>query len=178
MPVLGIVSILIALIDGFPVFFKQVRIGKNGIPFNVYKFRTMRQSPDQNTKLATDKDTRITKLGHFLRHYKMDELPQLWNILRGDMSFVGYRPEIPFYVNRYTDWQREILKYKPGIVDPATLIFSRYENKRLAFSTNIEKDYIEKILPRKIRISLKYAQNANFCTDLCCILKCIRRIFS
>lgn len=93
------------------------------------------------------------------------------------MSFVGYRPEIEFYVNRYTQEQREILKYKPGIVDPATLFYSRTENEILSISRNVEKDYVEKILPVKISMSLKYAKSATFFSDIKCLMYCVKHLF-
>lgn len=178
LPLFCIVSIAIKIKDGKPVFFKQKRVGKNGILFDVYKFRTMQNSPDRDKKLASTKDLRITALGKILRHYKLDELPQLFNVLRGDMSFVGYRPEIPYYVEQYNEFEKEILKYKPGIVDPATLKFSREENDILEKSDNLEKDYVEKILPEKISISLVYAKEATFFKDLQCLMKCMFHLFS
>ena len=175
-PFILFIGILIILFDGMPVFFTQYRVGLNGKLFKLFKFRTMKYSAECNKQLATSNDIRITKLGTKLRLLKIDELPQLFNVLLGHMSFVGYRPEIPFYVDRYTKEQKEILKYKPGIVDPATLVFSRKENEILSKSTNIEKDYVEKILPEKISISLTYAQTATFFTDLKCLLKCFKHL--
>lgn len=178
LPIFCIVSIAIKIKDGSPILFKQKRVGKNGILFNVYKFRTMQNSSDRDKKLASTKDLRITSLGKILRHYKLDELPQLFNVLRGDMSFVGYRPEIPYYVEKYNEFEKEILKYKPGIVDPATLKFSREENDILEKSDDLEKDYLEKILPEKISISLAYAKEATFFKDLQCLMKCMFHLFS
>lgn len=171
------ISILIIIFDGKPVFFVQYRVGLNGKLFRVFKFKTMRHSLECDKQLATSNDVRITKLGTKLRLLKIDELPQLFNVLLGHMSLVGYRPEIPFYVDRYTKEQKEILKYKPGIVDPATLVYSRKENDILSTSTNLEKDYIEKILPEKISISLNYAKSATFFTDLKCLLNCFKHLF-
>ncbi len=175
-PFILFISMLIILFDGMPVFFTQYRVGLNGKLFKLFKFRTMKYSAECDKQLATSNDIRTTKLGAKLRLLKIDELPQLFNVLLGHMSFVGYRPEIPFYVDRYTKEQKEILKYKPGIVDPATLVFSRKENEILSKSTNIEKDYVEKILPEKISISLNYAKTATFFTDLKCLLKCFKHL--
>ncbi len=175
-PLFLIISLFILFKDGRPIFFKQCRVGLNGKFFYLYKFRTMRYSADKDKKLATINDNRITKLGTFLRNYKLDELPQLINVLLGDISLVGYRPEIPYYVKQYTKEQRVILQYKPGIVDPATLVFSKFENEMLASSKNIEKEYIEKILPEKIKLNLIYAQKANFLLDIKCLIKCFMHI--
>ena len=130
-------------------------------------------SIDADSQLENQSKKRITALGKLLRHYKLDELPQLLNILKGDMSFVGYRPEVPYFVEKYNKHQQQI----PGIVDPATLKFSRFENEFLANSKNIEEDYINKILPIKINMSLEYAQNANIFKDLQCLWKCFVHVF-
>lgn len=176
LPVLLIIGVSVFFKDGSPIFFKQRRVGLKGKFFYLYKFRTMRNSIDKDKKLATSNDSRITKLGKFLRNYKLDELPQLINVLLGDISLVGYRPEIPYYVKQYTKEQKAILHYKPGIVDPATLLFSKVENEILANSENIEKDYIEKILPKKIKLSLEYAKKATFLSDMVCLFKCFVHI--
>ena len=175
-PLLLIVGSVVFFKDGRPIFFKQRRVGLKGKFFYLYKFRTMRNSVAKDKKLATTNDERITKLGAFLRNYKLDELPQIVNVLLGDISLVGYRPEIPYYVKQYTKEQRAILQYKPGIVDPATLRFSKIENELLAQSKDIEKDYIEKILPEKINLSLEYAQKATFLSDIKCLFKCFIHI--
>ncbi len=176
LPILLVIGLFILFKDGKPIFFAQRRVGLNGKFFHLYKFRTMRNSVDKDKKLATVNDVRITKLGTFLRNYKLDELPQLINVLCGDISLVGYRPEIPYYVSKYTKKQKTILQYKPGIVDPATLMFSKVENELLAQSEDIEKDYIEKILPKKIKLSLEYAQKATFLSDIKCLFKCFVHI--
>lgn len=171
-PVFMSVALAIALKDGFPVFFKQKRIGKGGKTFYLYKFRTMSTSIDCDRQLSNQAEARITPLGKQLRYYKLDELPQLLNVMKGEMSFVGYRPEIPYYVEKYNDFQKQILEYKPGIVDPATLKFSRFENELLATSEDVEKDYIQKVLPTKLSMSLNYAKNASIFSDLKCIWQC------
>ena len=171
-PILAFTALAIALRDGFPIFFKQKRIGENGKAFYLYKFRTMVKSTDSDRRLSSRSDTRITPLGRMLRYYKLDELPQLLNVLKGEMSLVGYRPEIPHFVEKYNETQKQILSYKPGIVDPATLKFSRFENELLAQSKDIEKDYLEKILPAKLDMSLDYARKANIFKDIQCLWKC------
>lgn len=171
-PIILCTALAMVLKDGSPVFFRQKRVGKNGKLFYLYKFRTMVKSTDADRRLATQSDTRITPLGKKLRYYKLDELPQLLNVLKGEMSFVGYRPEVPYFVEKYNESQKQILAYKPGIVDPATLKFSRFENEILAKSKDTEKDYIEKILPVKIEMSLDYARKANFFKDIQCLCKC------
>lgn len=173
LPFLVLVFLIIWIVDGMPIIFVQSRVGLNGKIFNLYKFRTMSNSEDRDNRLATSTDSRITKLGKFLRYYKIDEFPQLLNVLYGDMSFVGYRPEIPYYVNKYTAEQKEILKYKPGIIDPATLKFSRLENEILSKSINAENDYVEKILPIKLKLSLNYAKQATFLSDIKLLIKCL-----
>ncbi len=174
-PMLIFIFLLIRVIDGAPVIFRQKRVGVNGRLFTLYKFRTMFNNEEKDVKLSIKGDTRITKLGNFLRKYKLDEFPQLFNVLIGDMSFVGYRPEIPFYVEKYTEPQKRILSYKPGIVDPATFLF-RNEAEILS-KDNTEEDYINRILPLKIDLSLKYAKEATFLSDLKCIIKTICTIF-
>lgn len=162
--------------EGCPIFFKQKRIGRYGSTFFLWKFRTMVKSKTQDIQLATTDDERITPIGRILRKYKIDELPQLWNVLKGDISLVGYRPEVPYYVEKYTPEQKKLLQYKPGIVDPATLYF-KDENNLLNTSKNVEYDYIHKILPVKLKLSLDYAQKATFRSDLKCILETVFKLF-
>jgi lipopolysaccharide/colanic/teichoic acid biosynthesis glycosyltransferase len=126
-------------------------------------------NPEKDIQLTAVRDTRTTKLGKFLRRVKIDELPQLFNVLKGDMSFVGYRPELPFYVERYTKSQMQLLSYKPGITDPATLYF-RNESELLD-QDDIIGSYTQQILPIKLKLSLTYARKANFCSDLICLFK-------
>ncbi|MDR0756024.1 MAG: sugar transferase [Puniceicoccales bacterium] len=174
-PFLLLIGLLVGIRDGCPIFFKQKRIGRYGSTFFLWKFRTMVDSKIQDTQLATTNDERITLTGRILRKYKIDEFPQLWNVLKGDMSLVGYRPEIPYYVAKYTPEQKKLLQYKPGIVDPATLYF-KDENNLLNTSQNVEHDYIHKILPIKLKLSLDYAQRATFRSDLKCILETIFKL--
>jgi lipopolysaccharide/colanic/teichoic acid biosynthesis glycosyltransferase len=152
--------------DRGTVFYKGVRVGKNGRPFKMIKFRTMVVNADKIGGSSTaDDDPRLTKIGKFLRKYKLDELPQLINVLKGDMSFVGPRPEVPFYVDMFTDEEKVILSVKPGITDWASL-WNSDEGALLEGSVDPEKDYMEKIRPEKIRLQLKYVRERSFWVDM------------
>ena len=170
-----IIAILIKLDSKGPVFFKQVRVTKNGREFKIFKYRTMRVGSDKFSQITVGKDSRITKVGDFLRKYKLDEIPQLINVLIGDMSLVGPRPEVPKYVALYTEEQREILKVRAGITDYASIEFSN-ENDILANETDPEKAYIEKIMPRKIELNKKYLSEISVMTDIKIILLTIKKI--
>lgn len=142
-----------------PGFYSQKRIGKNGIPFRLYKFRTMRRGSDRGRLITVGgKDTRITKAGYYIRKYKFDELPQLWNVFIGEMSLVGPRPEVEKYVRLYTPSQRVVLSVRPGITDYASIEFSN-ENELLGRSDNPERMYVEEIMPKKIQYNLRYINN-------------------
>ncbi|MDY0054321.1 MAG: sugar transferase, partial [Bacteroidales bacterium] len=148
-PIFLIISLLIALSSKGGVFYKQTRVGKDNIDFKVYKFRSMIVNADKKGLLSIGKDgrdPRITKIGYILRKYKLDELPQLINVLKGDMSLVGPRPEVRKYVDLYDDNQKEILKVKPGITDIASITF-RNENDLLSQNPNPEDYYIHEIMP-------------------------------
>ena len=170
-----IIAILIKLDSKGPIFFKQVRVTKNGREFKIFKYRTMRVGSDKFSQITIGKDSRITKVGDFLRKYKLDEIPQLINVLIGDMSLVGPRPEVPKYVALYTEEQREILKVRAGITDYASIEFSN-ENDILANETDPEKAYIEKIMPRKIELNKKYLSEISVMTDIKIILLTIKKI--
>ena len=170
-----IIAILIKLDSKGPIFFKQVRVTKNGREFKIFKYRTMRVGSDKYSQITVGKDSRITKIGDFLRKYKLDEIPQLINVLIGDMSLVGPRPEVPKYVALYTEEQREILKVRAGITDYASIEFSN-ENDILANETDPEKAYIEKIMPRKIELNKKYLSEISVMTDIKIILLTIKKI--
>jgi len=170
-----IIAILIKLDSKGPVFFKQVRVTKNGREFKIFKYRTMKIGSDKYSQITVGKDSRITKVGDFLRKYKLDEIPQLINVLIGDMSLVGPRPEVPKYVALYTEEQREILKVRAGITDYASIEFSN-ENDILANETDPEKAYIEKIMPRKIELNKKYLSEISVMTDIKIILLTIKKI--
>jgi len=158
-PILVIASLLIIIDSKLPVFFKQSRVGQHNRDFVLYKFRTMRAS-DENNSYLTSKSSgnRITNTGRFLRKFKIDELPQLWNVLIGDMSIVGPRPEVRKYVDLYTEKQKEILSIKPGITDYASI---KYMNEEAMLSSvdNPEEFYIKKILPEKILLNRLYLNN-------------------
>lgn len=161
---------LIKLGDGGPVFFKQVRIGRHGKPFQILKFRTMSLGSEQaGLPLTVGDDARITRVGTFLRKWKIDELPQLINVVRGDMSLVGPRPEVPRYVDLYDEEQAKVLSLRPGITDPASIAY-RCENDILRRSEDPEVFYIQNILPNKIRINLDYAATASVLTNFKVIL--------
>lgn len=177
LPFLIIISIIILIDDSSPVFYLQERIGKNFKPFKIIKFRTMTQGSDKKGLLTVgNDDKRITKTGYFLRKNKLDELPQLFNVLKGDMSFVGPRPEVKKYVDLYNDEQKKILLVKPGITDYASMVF-RNENEILAKSDNPENTYIENIMPEKIKLNNKYIDNNNIIIDFKIIFKTLLLIF-
>lgn len=174
-PIFLIISLLIALSSKGGVFYKQTRVGKNNIDFKVYKFRSMIVDADKKGLLSIGKDgrdPRVTKIGYILRKYKLDELPQLINVLKGDMSLVGPRPEVRKYVDLYDNKQKEILKVRPGITDIASITF-RNENDLLSQSPNPEQYYIQEIMPKKISLSLEYVKTRSLIKDIKLIFKTI-----
>ena len=175
LPFMLIIAILIKIDSKGPVFFKQIRVTKNGKEFKIFKYRTMRVGSDKYSQITVGKDGRITKIGSFLRKYKLDEIPQLINVLIGDMSLVGPRPEVPKYVALYTDEQKEILKVRAGITDYASIEFSD-ENDLLASEEDPEKAYIEKIMPKKLELNKKYLSEISILTDIKIILLTIKKI--
>lgn len=165
-PLLLLLAIAVKLSSRGPVLFRQHRIGKDGTPFSIVKFRSMVVDAEKlGLSVTRDGDARITAMGRFLRKHKLDELPQLWNVLVGDMSFVGPRPEVPRYVERYTAEQKRVLALKPGITDLATLEF-RNEEELLRTAADTEKYYVEYCVPRKIELNLAYAGTANVWEDI------------
>lgn len=174
-PLIIIVSILIKITSKGPVLFKQVRVTKNGKLFKIYKFRTMRENSEGNKQITVGKDNRITGIGHILRKTKLDELPQLFNVLKGEMSLVGPRPEVPKYVELYTDEQIEILKVPAGITDYASIYFSN-ESELLGEVENPEEFYIKKIMPYKIELNKKYINEIGIMTDIKIIILTILKI--
>ena len=174
-PLIIIVSILIKITSKGPVLFKQVRVTKNGKLFKIYKFRTMKENSEGNKQITVGKDNRITGIGHILRKTKLDELPQLFNVLKGEMSLVGPRPEVPKYVDLYTDEQREILKVPAGITDYASIYFSN-ESELLGEAENPEEFYIKKIIPYKIELNKKYINEIGIMTDIKIIILTILKI--
>lgn len=176
LPIFLIIAIVIKLSSKGPVFFRQVRVGKGGKEFRIFKFRTMVVDAEKKgMQITVDGDSRITKPGKFLRKSKMDELPQLINVLIGDMSFVGPRPEVPKYVAMYNENQRSILKIRPGITDIASIIY-RDENLILAKSENPEETYIKEIMPKKIELNVKYIKKMSVIYDIGLIFKTIFKI--
>lgn len=175
LPFMLIIAILIKIDSKGPIFFKQIRVTKGGREFKILKYRTMRAGSDKYSQITVGKDERITKIGSFLRKYKLDEIPQLINVLIGDMSLVGPRPEVPKYVVLYTDEQKEILKVRAGITDYASIEFSD-ENDLLASEKNPEEAYIEKIMPKKIELNKKYLSEISVLTDIRIILLTIKKI--
>lgn len=152
-PVLLVISIWVKLDSAGPVFYRQVRVGRHGKDFRLFKFRSMRVNADKAGLLTVGgRDPRVTAAGYILRKYKIDELPQLLNVLVGDMSLVGPRPEVRKYVNLYTQAQRKVLNVRPGITDMASIEYKN-ENEILAKSADPEFAYINEIMPQKIRLN-------------------------
>ncbi len=175
-PLLFVLAILIKKEDGGSVFYRGLRIGRQGVPFKVFKFRTMVSNAEKMGGPSTaGDDPRITGIGRFLRKYKLDELPQLINVLKGEMSFVGPRPEVPHYVNMLTKEERAILSVRPGITDWAS-IWNSDEGAILSGNPDPEKAYMEKIRPEKIRLQLKYVRERSFFIDLKIIFQTLRTI--
>lgn len=164
-PVLLVVAILIRIkMPGGPVIFKQKRVGRNGKLFTMYKFRSMTVGHG-GSSVSVSGESRITPLGAKLRHYKLDELPELWNVLIGDMSFVGPRPDVPGYADQLKGKDREVLKLRPGITGPASLKY-RDEEDLLAKQADPQKYNDEVIFPDKVRINLYYLHHYSFIKDI------------
>ena len=177
-PVLAVVALAIKISSPGPVFFRGERIGKNEKPFKIYKFRTMVVGAEEMGGPSTPSDDpRLTKIGKFLKRFQLDELPQLINVLKGEMSFVGPRPEVKMYVDMMTDEERKIiLSLQPGITDLASL-FNFHEGEVLRGSADPEKDYMKKIRPTKIKLQLEYVKNRSFLLDIKIILKTLIKLF-
>lgn len=173
-PLLLAVALWVRLDSPGPALFRQTRVGRHGVPFTIHKFRTMRVVP--GAEITVGADPRITRAGRLLRQTKLDELPQLWDVLRGAMSLVGPRPEVPRYVELYPAALRErVLAVRPGITDPASLAFS-HEAELLAAAADPEREYREVILPAKLRLSAAYAAEASLGADLRLILATLARV--
>jgi len=165
-PVLVTLAIMIKKEDRGPVFYRGLRVGRFGKLFRIFKFRTMVVNAEKLGGPSTaDDDPRITKVGNFIRKFKLDELPQLINVLKGEMSIVGPRPEVQMYVDMFTEEEKAILTVRPGITDWAS-IWNPDEGAILAGSSDPEKTYMEKIRPEKIRLQLKYVRERSFWNDL------------
>ena len=168
-PILLAASLAVGTASPGGVLFRQERIGRGGKPFTIYKFRSMRKD-NAGLKITTGHDARVTPVGKFLRKSKIDELPQLWNVLKGDMSFVGPRPEVKEYTDLYNEEQRQIFLVRPGITDLASIEF-RNENDLLTDSEDPNRTYIEEIMPRKIDLGLTYIENLSLGYDIKLILR-------
>lgn len=176
-PVFVLVACCIKLSSRGPVLYRQLRIGKNGRPFQILKFRSMvMEASKTGLGITVDGDPRVTAIGTFLRHYKVDELPQLWNVIGGDMSLVGPRPELPLYVAEYTPNQCMVLSARPGITDPASLVY-RHEEKILADQSDPEQFYRTRILPDKLARNMAYLQKITLRNDIRIILKTVSSSF-
>lgn len=172
-PLLIFIGLWVGLSSKGGVFYKQIRVGKNNKDFKLYKFRSMRVNSDKQGLLTVgSKDSRITKAGYFIRKYKIDELPQLFNVLKGDMSFVGPRPEVRRYVDLYSKEQMKVLSVRPGITDPASIKY-RNENDILSSQSNPEEYYIQHIMPDKLKINIDYINTQTFIKDIKIIFQTI-----
>jgi len=170
-PLFALVALLVRCTSPGPVFFRQERIGRGFRPFRICKFRSMVQdAPKKGGVITFGDDPRITHVGRFLRATKIDELPQLINILWGEMSLVGPRPEVPKYVEMFRSEYEEILRVRPGITDPASIRF-RHEAEILGRAVDPEREYVERILPEKIRLAKDYVRRSSFWYDLRLVLK-------
>lgn len=176
-PILLIIALIIKKESDGPVFFKQIRVGEKGRNFEILKYRTMVVDAEKmGRQITVGNDNRITKIGGFLRKYKLDELPQLINVFKGDMSLVGPRPEVPRYVEMYNEEQRKVLDVKPGITDLASIRY-RDENELLGQAENPDEFYINTIMPDKLALNLEYIRKSNVFLDIyiifSTIFKCI-----
>ncbi|HNW90544.1 MAG TPA: sugar transferase [Bacteroidales bacterium] len=171
LPFLLIIFLLVLIESKGGVFYRQIRVGKNNDDFKLFKIRTMFKDADKKGLLTIgERDNRITRIGYFLRKYKIDEFPQLMNILAGDMSFVGPRPEVRKYVDLYNEEQRRVLSVKPGLTDFASLKYYN-ENEYLSRFDDPEKEYIQTVMPDKIKLNLEYIRKQNFWLDIKILLQ-------
>lgn len=168
-PLLVLISVAIKLADSGPVLYLHQRVGRDFKPFMLLKFRTMVVNADRDSSITCNQDKRVTRIGGFLRKSKLDELPQLLNVLRGDMQLVGPRPEVARYVEMFRAEYLVLLRERPGITDPSSIAY-RNEEKLLP-SEDLERHYVTEILPRKLRLSLQYAAHRTFGSDLKIILR-------
>ena len=177
-PFLFIISLVVAFSSPGGIFYLQERVGRNNINFKLFKFRTMRVNSDRLGLITIGgRDPRITAAGYYLRKYKLDELPQLLNVLFGTMSLVGPRPEVRKYVDLYTEEQKKVLDVKPGITDYASLEYFS-ENELLAKSPDPENTYINEVMPSKLALNKKYIEEAGLLTDFKIILRTLKKIIS
>lgn len=177
LPIL-IIAAAVKLNSKGPVFYRQVRVTTYGKHFKILKFRTMVENADKMGSLVTtDSDSRITGIGRFLRKYRLDELPQIFNVLSGSMSFVGTRPEVPKYVEKYKPEYVATLLIPAGITSLASIMY-KDEEKLLSSEENADEVYVEKILPEKMKYNLQYTENFGFRSDLKLMLKTVKEVFS
>jgi lipopolysaccharide/colanic/teichoic acid biosynthesis glycosyltransferase len=175
-PFLSMIALIVWLEDFGPVFYRGLRVGYSGKPFRIFKFRSMVVNAEKMGGSSTaDDDPRITRIGRLLRKYKIDELPQLLNVLKGDMSFVGPRPEVPQYVELYTPEEKCILTVRPGITDWASL-WNSDEGALLSGSLDPDKTYLEVIRPQKLMLQMKYVRERTFFTDLKIIIQTLLKV--
>jgi lipopolysaccharide/colanic/teichoic acid biosynthesis glycosyltransferase len=175
-PVLLLIAIWIKLDSTGPVFYLQERIGLHRKPFRIYKFRTMHPDADKRGLLTVGgRDPRVTSAGYYLRKFKLDELPQFFNVLGGSMSLVGPRPEVKRYVDLYNSTQLNVLNVKPGITDYASIEYSD-ENELLGKAVDPERTYIDEIMPAKLELNLKYINDQSFITDCKILLRTFLKI--
>ena len=175
-PLLLVIAAVVAAESRGGAFYHQERIGRNGVPFRLHKFRSMQVHREGAQVTLGTSDPRITSVGRVLRNYKLDELPQLWNVVKGDMSLVGPRPEVAKYVALYTDEMREVLTVRPGLTDPAS-IAGFDEGERLEAAADPERHYREIIMPEKVQQQLAYVRSATFGSDIRVIARTFFRIF-
>lgn len=175
-PVFLIIALLIRIDSRGPIIYRQKRVGKNNQDFYLNKFRTMVTDADKKGQLTVGmRDSRITRIGYFLRKYKLDEFPQLINVMNGEMSIVGPRPEVRKYVNLYSEEQQTVLQALPGLTDPASLAYIN-ENEILGKAENPEKIYIEEVMPAKLELNLQYIDRQNLKTDIDLIFQTLKKI--
>ncbi len=176
-PLLLVVACITVWSDGLPILFKQERTGRHGRRFNILKFRTMtNKTTNGGRQFDAGDNSRVTRFGHLLRKSKLDELPQLLNVLTGDMSVVGPRPEVPYWTDAFAERWEAVLSIRPGITDPASIEF-RHEESMLSQSDNPDKTYAEQILPRKLDLYEQYSREHTMAGDLKIIFRTLQEIF-
>lgn len=178
-PLLLVTALLIRLGSPGGALFRQERVGLNGRPFVMYKFRTMRRArPGEEVTLATEGDARITRLGAFLRASKIDEMPQLLNVLKGDMTLIGPRAETPNFIPFFSEEEMQVLSVKPGLTGPGQIHYTTHQAKRIPKGADANKIYIEEILPEKLAIDLEYVRTRSFAKDLIILARTVLVVLS
>lgn len=174
-PLLLVLALLVKLSSPGPAVFRQPRLGRGARPFEIYKFRTMVNGADtRGSRITVERDARVTRVGRILRRFDLDELPTLFNVLKGDMSIVGPRPELPEYLPYYSDAQRRVFSVRPGLTDPGTLVF-RDEAARLV-GANAEDVYLREILPHKLALNLEYVEKQSLLYDAAIIARTLAAV--